>query len=97
MNTKGSRILHIAPIHCLTYRHVAETSLTPGDGIAFSGGEIQFRGPLALPLAQAAEVRIEAVKGISPPLTAYIEVTRCDRTGGGGYHIAGVIKGIRTE
>jgi hypothetical protein len=52
---------------------------------------------MPLRIAEAAEVRIEAVKGLSPPLTAYIEITACDKDASGNYRIAGLIKGLRSE
>lgn len=78
------------------YRHIAASEPVQGEGISFSGSGIQFSGSHPLPRGEAAEVRIDAVKGLSPPLTAYIEVTRCDLDEVLGYRIDGLVKGIRS-
>jgi len=44
----------------------------------------------------AAEVCIEAVRGLSPPLKVYIEVARCEDAEADGYLLTGLIKGIRS-
>jgi len=77
------------------YRRIAESEPVQGEGISFSGSGIQFSGPRALAPGEAAEVRMDAVKGLSPPLTAYIEVTLCDPDAEKGYRIDGLVKGIR--
>ena len=77
------------------YRCIAESEPVQGEGISFSGSGIQFSGPRALAPGEAAEVRMDAVKGLSPPLTAYIEVTLCDPDAEKGYRIDGLVKGIR--
>lgn len=98
MNSIDGRAIQETPLHGkVVYRRIADSDGVAGEGISFSGGGIQFRGALPLRIAEAAEVRIDAVKGLSPPLTAYIEVSRCDREDSGNYRIAGVIKGIRSE
>jgi hypothetical protein len=98
VNSINGRSSQETPIHCkVVYRRISEPDGVAGEGISFSGGGIQFRGALPLRIAEAAEVHIDAVKGLSPPLTAYIEVSRCDREDSGNYRISGVIKGIRSE
>ena len=79
------------------YRRIAESEPVQGEGISFSGSGIQFSGPRSLTQGEAAEVRIDAVKGLSPPLTAYIEVTRCEPDDAKGYRIDGLVKGIRSH
>lgn len=92
------RHIQETPLHCkVIYRRIAEPHPVTGEGISFSGGGIQFRGSLALRIAEAAEVHIDAVKGLSPPLTAYIEISACDQEESGNYRIAGLIKGLRSE
>lgn len=81
----------------VAYRRIGATTWLQGEGISSSGGGIQFRGEAPLPAELAAEVHMDAIKGMSPPLTAYIEVTRCDAVETGGYRIMGVIKGIHSE
>lgn len=97
VNKMDGRTIQETPLHGkVVYRRMADPDGVVGEGISFSGGGIQFRGRLPLRIAEAAEVRIDAVKGLSPPLIAYIEVSRCDREDSGSYRIAGVIKGIRS-
>ena len=86
------------PLHSrVEYRHIAASATCCGEGIALSGAGIHFRGDGPLPVGEAAEVRIDAVKGLAPPLLAYIEVSHCEREVSGAWRIAGVIKGIRSE
>ncbi|RQW84135.1 MAG: hypothetical protein EHM62_01090 [Methylococcus sp.] len=86
------------PLHSrVEYRHIAASETCSGEGIALSGAGIRFRGDGPLPVGEAAEVRIGAVKGLAPPLLAYIEVSHCERETTGGWRIAGVINGIRSE
>lgn len=98
MKGKAARTPQETPLHGkVAYRRIGGAGWSRGEGISYSGGGIQFQGEAALPAEQAAEVHMDAVKGMSPPLTAYIEVTRCDASETGGYHIAGVIKGIHSK
>ena len=86
------------PLHSrVEYRHIAASATCSGEGIALSGAGIRFRGDGPFPVGEAAEVRIDAVKGLAPPLLAYIEVSHCEREASGAWRIAGVIKGIRSE
>ena len=86
------------PLHGkVLYRRIAESEPVEGEGISFSGSGIQFSGAHPLSRGEAAEVRIDAVKGLSPPLTAYIEVTRCDPDNVKRYRIEGLVKGIRSH
>ena len=86
------------PIQCtVAYRCIAEAETVEGEGISLTGSGICFRGPTPLPVGQAAEVRIGAVRGLSPPLVAFIELTVCERDAAGDFRMAGTIKGIRSE
>ena len=81
----------------VVYRRIGVAEWSRGEAIAYSGGAIQFKGEAPLPAELAAEVHMEAVKGMAPPLATYIEVTRCEAIETGGYLIVGVIKGIHSE
>lgn len=80
----------------LTYRSISGADALPGEGVCLTGDEIRFLGHSPLSIGVAAEVCIEAVKGMSPPLKVYIEVARCEKAEAGGYLLTGIIKGIRS-
>jgi hypothetical protein len=69
------------------------------DGICIniSGSGILFRTDVPLEPSKAAEVHIAPENRLTPPLTAYVEVIRCDPIDHGRYEIAGAIKGIKSE
>lgn len=79
------------------YRPIARSEPIEGEGIAFSGSRIRFSGEQSLSEGAAAEVRIEAVKGLSPALTAYIEISRCEPDDLLGFCIEGTVKGLLTH
>jgi hypothetical protein len=85
------------PADCtMTYRLAGGDAWYEGRCLNLSGSGILFRAAAALPLGRAAEIRLVPEHRISPPLTAYIEVVRCERDDGGQYRIAGAIKGIKS-
>ncbi len=85
------------PLCCaLTYRRAAEETFVIGDGIGWSARTIRFQGSDSLLAGEAAEVRLEAVKGLFPPLMVLAEVSACQSIMGGRYEITGHIKGILT-
>lgn len=79
------------------YRPIAQSEPIEGGGIAFSGSRIRFSGGQSLSEGAAAEVQIEAVRGLSPPLTAYIEISRCEPDDRLGFCIEGTVKGLLTH
>lgn len=85
------------PLCCaLTYRRAADEGFVSGDGIGWSARTIRFQGGNSLASGDAAEVRLEAVKGLFPPLMVLAEVSHCQAIMGGRYEITGQIKGILT-
>lgn len=80
----------------LTYRPAGGGLCTEGACINISGSGILFIGGIALETGRAAEVRLISENKITPALTVYIEIARCEPTPGGGYEIAGTIKGIKS-
>jgi hypothetical protein len=87
-----------SPIQCpVVYRPVSGGQRVEGTGINLSGGGILFEGAEPLAVGSAAEVHIDAVRGLTPPLTLYIEVVRCEATEAGLYRVAGAINGLRTD
>ena len=86
------------PVYCkVAYRRVEEAEPSVGECVSFSGGSIVLRGGLRIEKGQAAVVHLDAVKGLSPPLRAYIEIGQCDKLDDWGYRVTGVIKGICSE
>ncbi|MEY2697747.1 MAG: hypothetical protein RL333_1885 [Pseudomonadota bacterium] len=85
------------PLCCaLTYRRAADEGFVSGDGIGWSARSIRFQGDHGLSAGDAAEVRLEAVKGLFPPLMVLVEVSACQTIMGGRHEITGQIKGILT-
>ena len=85
------------PLCCaLTYRRAADEGFVGGDGIGWSARTIRFQGANGLSAGDAAEVRLEAVKGLFPPLMVLVEVSACQTIMGERYEITGQIKGILT-
>jgi hypothetical protein len=81
----------------ITYRLAEGDRCFEGGCLNISGAGILFLGDFPLEAGKAAELRIDPGHGIAPPLTAYIEVARCDPEASGGYRIAGSIKAIKSE
>ncbi|HAZ42654.1 MAG TPA: hypothetical protein DCY52_10325 [Methylococcaceae bacterium] len=85
------------PLCCaLIYRRAADEDFVQGDGIGWSTRIIRFQGIKSLVAGDAAEVRLEAVKGLFPPLMVLTEVSACQAIMGGRFEITGQIKGILT-
>lgn len=61
-----------------------------------SGSGILFQAHVPVESGKAAEVFIDLENRITPPLTAYIEVIRCEPIANGTFEIAGSIKGIKS-
>ena len=68
-------------------------------GICFniSGSGILFQAERAIDAGKAVEIHIVPENKLTPPFTAFIEIIRCSPTDSGGFHLAGVIKGIKSE
>jgi len=85
------------PLCCaLTYRRALDEDFVAGDGIGWSARNIRFQGLRSLDAGDAAEVRLEAVKGLFPPMMVLAEVSTCQAVLGGRFEITGQIKGILT-
>lgn len=83
------------PVYCkVAYRRVEEAEPSVGECVSFTGGSIVLRGALRIDKGQAAVVYLDAVRGLSPPLRAYIKIGRCEKLDDSGYRVTGVIKGI---
>jgi hypothetical protein len=80
-----------------SYRLAGRGEFVECMAVDLSGAGIVFRGALPLGEGKAAEIRLVPEPRITPPLTAYIEVIRCERTREGDFKVAGKIKGIKSE
>lgn len=80
----------------LVYQAAGGGPSTGGVCLNISGSGIMFIGDMALDAGRAAEVNLISENRITPPLTVYIEITRCEPVPDDGYEIAGVIKGIKS-
>ena len=81
----------------MNFRLAGADFFREGECINISGSGILFRADVALEPGRAVEVHVVPENRITPPLTAYIEVIRCDPTENGHYQIAGAIKGIKSD
>jgi hypothetical protein len=81
----------------MSFRPAGAEPFRDGVCVNISGSGILFRADVALEPGKAAEVHVAPENRITPPLTAYIEVIRCDRAADGQYQIAGAIKGIKSD
>jgi hypothetical protein len=79
------------------YRLAGRGDYVECHAVELSGSGIDFQGDMPLAEGRAAEVRLVSEARITPPLTAYIEVIRCERTRDGQFRVAGKIKGIKSE
>lgn len=91
---KFPRTLADGPVR---YRLSGNDAYCEGCCMNISGSGILFRGDLPLAVGKAAVLNLFPGNNIIPPLTAYIEVVRCEQIGNGEYHIAGAIQGIKSE
>lgn len=83
--------------HCkMRFRIADSDTFTEATCGNISGSGILFEAPVPVAAGKAAEIHIEPVNRITPPLTAYIEVIRCESVGNDRYEIAGAIKGIKS-
>ncbi len=93
----GKTDLQETPLCCaLAYRPASDDAFAFGDGIGWSGRSIRFQGSDGLTLHEAVEVRLEAVRGVFPPLMILAEVTGCRELSKTRFEISGQIKGILT-
>lgn len=84
-----------SPAVCkLTYRPAGGGPRSEGAGINLSGSGILFVGETSLKVGKAVEVNLISENRMTPPLTVYIEIVRCELGPDGCYKIAGAIKGI---
>jgi hypothetical protein len=81
----------------MSYRPADTELLHEGVCLNLSGAGILCKTRHSIELGRALEVRIAPENSLIPPFVAFIEVIRTLRTDDGGYRIAGVIKGIKSE
>lgn len=81
----------------MSYRFADAEDLREGVCVNISGSGILFRADSPVETGKAVEIHLEPENRLTPPLTAYIEVVRCDAIEPGRYEVAGAIKGIKSE
>jgi hypothetical protein len=82
----------------IKYKVVGEDKERAGVCVNISGSGILFRTNEIIEPGRALEIRIEPDNRLTPPLTANIEVVRCTPAPEPGcHHVAGAIKGIKSE
>jgi len=79
----------------MSFRLAGEDRTQEGFCINISGSGVLFEAADPVQLGTALEVHLVPQKKIVTPLTAFVEVVRCTRSGSGKYRIAGAIKGIK--
>ncbi len=84
--------------HCrMQFRMADREDFLEASCINISGSGILFLTGQPLEPGKAAEVFIDLENRLTPPLTAYIEIIRCESIKNGEYEIAGSIKGIKSS
>ena len=87
---KYRRIDTDCPLH---YQAVDGSSTHEGRCINLSGNGLLFHGPVAVEAGRALEVSVLPDNRLTPPLNAFVEVSRCSPDGD-GFEIAATIKAI---
>ncbi|QJD31230.1 PilZ domain-containing protein [Methylococcus geothermalis] len=82
----------------IKYKIAGEDGERAGVCVNISGSGILFRTDEIIKPGRALEIHIEPDDRLAPPLTANIEVVRCTPAPEPGFHhVAGAIKGIKSE
>lgn len=85
------------PLCCdLRYRRMAGGSLNVGLGIGWSSRSVRFQGEVPLLPGEGLEIRLDAVRGLFPPLMVLAEVSGCREQVSGHYELSALVKGILT-
>lgn len=78
----------------LSYRPIDGGPAHAGRCLNLSGSGVLFHGPAPAETGHAMEVTVLPDNRLTPPMDAFVEVTRCSRDGD-GFEIAAIIKGIK--
>ncbi len=82
----------------MTFKHADAEAMHDGLCINISGSGILFQADNPVEPGKAIEIHTLPNNAATPPLTAFIEVVRCTEVNNRGhYHIAGTVKGIKSE
>lgn len=96
--TERRRSRRIPVSYPIKYRIAGEGEERSGVCVNISGSGILFRTNEIIEPGRALEIRIEPDNQLAPPLTATIETVRCTPAPEPGFlHVAGTIKGIKSE
>lgn len=78
----------------LSYRPVNGVQAHPAYCRNISGNGLLFHGPIAVTVGHALEITLSPDNHPTPPLDAFVEVTRCEPHDD-GFEIAAIITGIK--
>lgn len=78
----------------LSYRPLDGGPAHEGRCLNISGSGLLFHGTAAAETGRALEITVLPDTHLTPPLDAFVEVSRCQREGD-GFEIAAIIKGIK--
>ncbi len=82
----------------MSFKPVASGSQNHARCVDISASGIRFEAEEAVEMGRALEIRTFPADRITPPITALVEVVRCEHSPHEGrYRIACVIKGIKSQ
>lgn len=82
----------------MSYKRVASGNQAHARCIDVSASGMAFEAEEEIKLGRALEIRTFPADRINPPITALVEVVRCEQTAQEGrYRVACVIKGIKSQ
>lgn len=79
----------------ISYRPVDSQQIKTGQCTTLSGAGVSFITDCAFEAGVAMEISITPKSSITPPMTAYIEVVRCEKLDENQYEIAAAIQSIK--
>lgn len=79
----------------LTYCFAESDQENHGRCTSLSGAGISFVASQSIALGKSLKINVIPKNALTPPMTAFIEVVRCNGLEGGEYEIAGSIKSIK--
>ena len=79
----------------ITYKYPDSDQLYIGECLNISGAGILFRAEKLLEIGTALEVTIAPKNALTPPMKAYVEVTRSKEVEPGVFEVGTEIKGLK--
>ena len=94
-NFEEKRDFSRSQVECgLHFRYVGVDKVFHGQCVNISGSGVLFDADTAVSVGRALEIRTLPVNRSTPPITAFIEVVRCDSVDD-HYRVAGIVRGIK--